>query len=212
LKGEDLLLAMGGIDDALIAGAYARRPRRSPRPGTVRRVLTAACLCLTAVLVLAVCQLFPSFAMTAYAAGGEQGAAACTLLTAGNRVPVSLFQTKSGDSVFVFSFPADDPEAQAWTGVVYDRPDFSGCLESVAGISEEKGRCYLYYVPDLNREPPYRFTFYPPQESVGSVAAVSVTITEAAGAYAAELTSVSRRIPIRKGLSLQLPIDAPGSP
>ena len=188
-----LAYAMNDIDEDLIFDAIAYRPeKRAPKP--VRRLAAlAACLVLAAA-IFGAAQRFagqpaPGFVLTVYALENGDDAVQQTLNET-DAIPVDLFYTDNGAPVFAFSYEAADKDAPVHSSCVYGRTDFTGSVRSVTGMKEQRGHVYVYFLPDLQAEPPYDFTFQTASGALETNYAVSVSITEENGAYSARLLSV----------------------
>ena len=193
MNPEKLASAMNDIDEDLIFDAIACRPAKRAFKPARRFAALAACLLLAAAIFGAVQRFAGSsatgFVLTVYAL--ENGAAAEQQV--GNKteaIPVDLFYTDDGTPVFAFSYEADDPDAPVRSSCVYGRRDHTGSVRSVTGIREQRGHIYVYFLPDMQAEPPYAFTFQTASGALDTNYAVSVSITEEDGAYYARLLSV----------------------
>lgn len=184
---------MNEIDEDLIFDAIAYRPEKKASKPVRRIAALAACLVLAAA-IFGAAQRFagPSasgFVLTAYAL--EDGTAAEQQVgKKTGAIPVDLFYTDDGAPVFAFSYEADDPDAPVRSSCVYGMRNHAGSVRSVTGIREQRGHVYVYFLPDMQAQPPYDFTFQTASGARETNYAVSVSITEENGAYLARLLSV----------------------
>ena len=184
---------MNDIDENLIFDAIAYRPEKRAFKPARRFAALAACLLLAAAIFGAVQRFVgpsaSSFVLTVYAL--ENGAAAeQQTLNETDAIPASLFYTDDGAPVFAFSYEALDPDAPVRSSCVYGKRHDTGSVRTVTGIREQRGHVYVYFLPDLQAEPPYDFTFQTASGALDTNYAVSVSITEEDGAYYARLLSV----------------------
>lgn len=193
MNPKKLAYAMNDIDENLIFDAIAYRPEKRAFKPARRFAALAACLLLTAAIFSAVQRFVgPSasgFVLTVYAL--ENGAAAeQQMLNETDAIPVGLFYSDDGAPVFAFSYEAADPDATVRSSCVYGKRNHAGSVRTVTGIREQRGHVYVYFLPDLQTEPPYAFTFQTASGALDTNYAVSVSITEEDGTYYARLLSV----------------------
>ena len=193
MNPEKLAYAMNDIDEDLIFDAISYRPEKKASKPVRRIAALAACLVLAAAIFGAVQhfagQPTPGFVLTVYALENGDDAVQQTLNET-DAIPVDLFYTDNGAPVFAFSYEALNPDAPVRSSCVYGRTDFTGSVRTVTGIREQRGHVYVYFLPDMQTEPPYDFTFQTASGALETNYAVSVSITEENGAYYARLLSV----------------------
>ena len=195
MNPEKLAYAMNDIDEDLIFDAISYRPEKKASKPARRLAALVACLVLAAAIFGAVQhfagQPAPGFVLTVYALENGDDAVQQTLNET-DAIPVDLFYTDNGAPVFAFSYEALDPDAPVRSSCVYGRTDFTGSVRNVTGIQEQRGHVYVYFLPDMQAQPPYDFTFQTASGARETNYAVSVSITEENGAYRARLLSVEK--------------------
>ncbi len=224
MKSMILLEAVGNIKDSYVNGALDETLKEAPRSRKPARrrlwIAAAACLCLIIGGFLYMhaqgAQSAPGFAITAYAKSQGSENAEALLLKLSKRIPISKFDTETGESIFAFSYETADPDHPAVSAFVNDEPivtivsDGSYYTESatslfsegsitfagITGIKEQKGNIYVYYHPDTNSQLPYYLSIpagLDGSDGKSSDYAAQLVITQSDGQYYVELTGVEKK-------------------
>ncbi|MGN0565900.1 MAG: hypothetical protein ACI4IU_04350 [Candidatus Limousia pullorum] len=139
------------IDDSLISEAISYKSAKNKIAGI------AACLVLLSVILICV-SFFNTgknslpFSLKAY---GES----CTSdLKIGEKIPVDIFETASGEKGFIFSYDKPDENSPSAVAVVSEG-GCEGIEDEILKIADDSTQNYIFYVVDKNKTFPYTQIF-----------------------------------------------------
>lgn len=185
--------AMNELEDRYVTEAITYQRSKKKR-NWFKWVAAAACICL----VLA--GLFPlfhqpgvsPFVLTAYALGNDNSLSAVTMQE-GENIPVSMFEADNGMWGFVFSHEADDPELPISVSVINADQQLTvdEKIETISGLEMESTQKYVFFIPPQNEAAPYSLPLTMEDESVNTVALITVVIEQNEGGYIARIDEVT---------------------
>lgn len=147
----------------------------------------AAC---AAVILIAIC-IFPllkkgeentEFLLVAYAA--ENNTVVENALQEGVSVPVSFFETEKGLKGFVFAYKKSNPKAVGSVSVMTEG-NFPGVIDEIIGLELDKDKNYTLYIPETDKEFPYRFMIPYTDEAANKVIFCYLLVEETENGYSA---------------------------
>ena len=185
------------LDDDLISEAMEYKPKPHRFSRWMKWKTIAACLALIAV-VIGILSVFnqPTISplvLTAYALEGDDSISA-SVMTEGEYIPVSLFETETGLRGFVFSYDASDPTQPA-SVLIRDMhsPITSGeRINEIVGFEAEQGKIYIYYILAEGAAAPYNLPTFITDMENDVVYQFNIVIEESGNAYTAELLEVAQ--------------------
>ncbi len=139
------------IDDSLISEAISYKPAKNKIAGI------AACLVFLSVILICV-SFFNTesnslpFSLKAY------GESCASDLKIGEKIPVDIFETKSGEKGFIFSYDKPDENSSSAVAVVSDG-ECEGIEDEILKIADDSTQNYIFYVVDKNKTFPYTQIF-----------------------------------------------------
>lgn len=187
--------AMNYIDDDLVSGAVEyRRTRLSTR--LLRNPFLKACACFLVIAFILGLAFFRNkegnvvsspFILTAYAAIPDNGSTMAYILEKGKQVPISTFESTSGLTGFVISY--DKPEDGMPSSIaIISAGNNRDRIEEIVGIATDSTQNYYFYIPGENEMEPYVVPLFLTDTEANLVCQYTITITQIAGSYYAELT------------------------
>lgn len=174
-----IINSLNYIDDSLISEAISYKPAKNKIAGI------AACLVfLSAILICA--SFFNTesdslpFSLKAY---GES----CTSdLIIGEKIPVDIFETTSGEKGFIFSYDKPDENAPPAVAVVSEG-ECEGIEDEILKIADDRTQNYIFYGVDKNNSFPYTQIFIIDDFKTGIKYNFTITIIKENDEYFAQL-------------------------
>lgn len=195
MKLPKIANAMNYLDDDLISDAEKYKPQQRERhffQWTKWRTI-AACFLILALIsgiipFVNAPQTFP-FVITAYAMENETVG---NTMKQGKGVPVTMFQTTTGITGFVFSCDNPDPNVTPSTSIISSGTNYSDKIGEITGISTDPTQNYYIFIPPENHAAPYSFPIFVSDVENEIVYQYNLEIKESDNGYIAELVEVSK--------------------
>lgn len=151
------------IDDSLISDAVSYKPnKRFVRIFKSSGVKIA--VCFVVVLVMIICSTYFNtknnslpFSLKAYGESNDGNVQAVSV-TLGDKIPIDVFETKSGMKGFVFSYDKPDKNTPSAVAVVSEG-SVEGIEDEIFSLTDDMTQNYIFYVPDVEKTPPYKHIF-----------------------------------------------------
>ncbi len=158
MKSEKFSNALGEIDISYVEEVVNYNAAHTRRMQIWKFV--AACVAI-AVLAVGIVPLLNSgndvnnrFLLVAYAS--ENNVVIENELQEGASVPISFFETENGLKGFVFAYNKSNPKDVSSISVMTEG-EFPGVINEIIGLELEKGKNYVFYIPEQDKEFPYSF-------------------------------------------------------
>ena len=158
MKSEKFSNALGEIDISYVEEVVNYNAAHTRRMQIWK--LVAACVAIV-VLVVGIVPLLNSgndvnnrFLLVAYAS--ENNVVIENELQEGASVPISFFETENGLKGFVFAYNKSNPKDVSSISVMTEG-EFPGVINEIIGLELEKGKNYVFYIPEQDKEFPYSF-------------------------------------------------------
>lgn len=158
MKSEKFSNALGEIDISYVEEVVNYNAAHTRRMQIWK--LVAACVAIV-VLAVGIVPLLNSgndvnnrFVLVAYAS--ENNVVIENELQEGASVPISFFETENGLKGFVFAYNKSNPKDVSSISVMTEG-EFPGVINEIIGLELEKGKNYVFYIPEQDKEFPYSF-------------------------------------------------------
>ena len=158
MKSEKFSNALGEIDISYVEEVVNYNAAHTRRMQIWK--LVAACVAIV-VLAVGIVPLLNSgndvnnrFLLVAYAS--ENNVVIENELQEGASVPISFFETENGLKGFVFAYNKSNPKDVSSISVMTEG-EFPGVINEIIGLELEKGKNYVFYIPEQDKEFPYSF-------------------------------------------------------
>ncbi len=186
MNSEKFSNALGKIDVSYVEEVVDYKAKKK-RPQQIWKLAVAYAAVI--VLTVGVLPLFnkdketsSGFALIAYAS--ENGTVVENKVQEGSSVPISFFETANGLKGFVFAYNRKNP-GDISSASIMTEGEFPGILEEIIGLKMSKDKNYVFYIPEQDKEFPYRFMMPYTDEEANLVYFCYLLVEETEDGYSA---------------------------